>query len=221
MRMVFIGPPGAGKGSLAAVIKEVIGIEHLSSGDMLRDEMKRGSKVGLELKGLIDKGALVPDETITKLVEQKVSVDLKGAKGFALDGFPRTTQQAKDLDIFLDKIGQPLNFVLCMDASLETVLDRLTTRRICRKCGALFNTKYVKPKIENVCDVCNGELYQRSDDNEETIRKRMQVYNTSTKPIIDYYDAQGKLRRIDANKETGDIRKDLTKILDENKFNQN
>jgi len=217
MRMVLLGPPGAGKGSLAAVIKENLGIEHLSSGDMLRDEMKRGSKLGLELKSLIEKGALVPDETITKLVEQKVTGELRKAKGYVLDGFPRTTQQAQDLDIVLESIGEPLNFVLCLEASLTTILDRLTTRRICRQCGALFNTKYKKPLKLDVCDLCGGELYQRSDDIEDTIRKRMQVYETSTKPIIEYYEIQGKLKRINADRDTEHVRNDLIKMLNEDK----
>lgn len=221
MRMVLLGPPGAGKGSLAAVIKETTGIVHISSGDMLREEMKKGSQLGLELKGLIEKGSLVPDQTITKLVELRVTGDLRNSKGYALDGFPRTTHQAQDLDRILEKIGEPLDFVLCMDANLQTVLSRLTGRRVCRKCGALFHVKFIQPKKEGICDECGGELYQRSDDNEETIKKRMQVYELNTKPIIDYYEAQGKLKRIDGNKDTVHVREDLLKMLHEDKSYQN
>ena len=221
MRIVFLGPPGAGKGSLAVVLKEKMGIAHISSGDMLCEEMKKGSKLGLEVKGLVEKGALVSDEIITKIVEQKVTQDLRSAKGYALDGFPRTTQQAQDLDRILAGIGQSVDFALCMEATLETVLVRLSGRRVCRKCGAVYHVKFVPSKKIGVCDVCGGELYQRSDDNEETIRKRMQVYDTSTKPIIDYYAAQGKLKRIDANKDTANVRSDLMKILDEDQSYQN
>jgi adenylate kinase len=218
MRCVLLGPPGAGKGSLAGLIKEMMGIMHISTGDMLREEMKKGSQLGLELKGLIEKGSLVPDEIITKLVEQKISNDPNLSKGYMLDGFPRTTQQAQDLDGILDRIKQPLDFVLCMDAPLDLILTRLTGRRVCRKCGALFHIKNKPSKTANVCDECGGELYQRGDDNEQTIRKRMEVYETSTKPIIDYYAAQGKLIRISGEKETADVRNDLIKMLNEDNY---
>ena len=220
MRCVLLGPPGAGKGSLAGLLKEMMGITHISTGDMLREEMKKGSKFGLEIKGLIANGSLVSDELITKLVEQKVTQDPEVSKGFALDGFPRTTQQAQDLDQILSKLNRPLDFVLCMDAELEMILKRLTGRRVCRQCGALFHLTNKPPRKTSVCDLCEGELYQRSDDNEETIRKRLEIYETSTKPIIDYYAAQGKLRRIDANKETIDAHNDLIKIINENKSYQ-
>lgn len=217
MRCVLLGPPGAGKGSLAGVLKEMKGIVHISTGDMLRDEMKRESPLGLEIKDLIQKGSLVSDEIVTRLVEQKVSTDPDLAKGYMLDGFPRTTQQAQDLDKILDKIKKPLDFVLCMEASTELILSRLTGRRVCRKCGAVFHVKNKPSKKANSCDVCDGELYQRSDDNEATIRKRIDVYEVSTKPIIDYYEQQGKLIRISGEKETEDVRHDLIKMLNEKK----
>src|SRR5882672_4750622 len=131
MRCVLLGPPGAGKGSLAGLLKDMKGIVHISTGDMLREEMKKGSKLGSEIKGLIEKGALVSDDIVTKLVEQKVTSDPDLAKGFMLDGFPRTTQQARDLDQILAKAGKPLDFVLCMEASLEIILSRLTGCRVC------------------------------------------------------------------------------------------
>lgn len=217
MRCVLLGPPGAGKGSLAGVLKEMKGIVHISTGDMLRDEMKKESPLGLEIKDLIQKGSLVSDEIVTRLVEQKVSTDPDLAKGYMLDGFPRTTQQAQDLDKILDKISKPLDFVLCMEANTELILSRLTGRRVCRKCGAVFHIKNKPSKKVNSCDVCDGELYQRSDDNEATIRKRIDVYEVSTKPIIDYYERQGKLIRISGEKETEDVRHDLIKMLNEKK----
>ena len=220
MRIVLLGPPGAGKGSLAGLIKER-GLAHISTGDMLREEIKKGSTLGLKIKGLMEKGALVPDEIVTKIVEQKIISDPQLAKGYMLDGFPRTTQQAQELDRILDKAGNPLDFALYMEASLQMILTRLTGRRVCRQCGALFHLKNKPPQKANVCDICGGELYQRSDDNEETIRKRMQVYETNAKPIIDYYAAQGKLKRLDGDKETTDVRDDLVKMLHEDKSYQN
>ncbi len=221
MRIVLLGPPGAGKGSLASLVKETVAIEHLSSGDMLREEMKKGSGLGLEIKALIEKGVLVPDEMITKLVELKVTGDLKNSNGYFLDGFPRTTQQARDLDKILANIGQPIDFVLCMEASLDIILKRLAGRRLCRKCGAVYHIHNKPSKVSAVCDACGGELYQRADDNEETIKKRMQVYESSTKPIIEYYASQGKLKKIDGNKETADLKDELLKILNEDKSHQN
>ena len=221
MRFVLLGPPGAGKGSLAGLIKDELGVLHISTGDMLREEMKNGTELGLQAKSLIDKGALVPDEMITKLVEKRVTLDSNLANGYMLDGFPRTTQQAQELDKILARIGQPLDFVLCMNASLDLILTRLTGRRVCRKCGALFHMKNKLPRILNVCDSCGGELYQRGDDNEETIRKRMQVYETSTKPIIDYYAEQGKLKVFDGNKETKELQIDLIKMINEDKLDKN
>ena len=221
MRMVLLGPPGAGKGSLAGLIKDGMRVDHVSSGDILREEIKKGSKLGLEIKGLIEKGALVSDEMITKLVEQKVTGELKDSKSYALDGFPRTTQQAQDLDCILAGIDQKVDIVLCMDADLDVILIRLAGRRVCRKCGSLYHIKNKPSKKDGICDSCGGELYQRSDDNEATIRNRMEVYEMSTKPIIDYYAAQGKLRKIDGNKETADLAEDLIKMLNEEKSHQN
>ncbi len=221
MRCVLLGPPGAGKGSLAGVIKEMTGIIHISTGDMLREEIKKGSKLGLEIKNLIEKGSLVSDEIVTKIVEQKVECDPELSNGFMFDGFPRTTHQAQDLDQILAKVGQSLDFVLCMEASLEIILSRLTGRRVCRKCGTIYHIKNKPARKLNVCDICEGELYQRSDDNEETIRKRMDIYETSTKPIIDYYAAQGKLKRVSGDKETAEVRNDLIKMINEDKSHQN
>ncbi len=218
MRIVLLGPPGAGKGSLAAVIKDVLQIAHISTGDMLREEMKKGSPLGLEIKGLIEKGALVSDEIVTRLVEQRVtSNDADMAKGYLLDGFPRTVKQAEDLDKILSRIGKPLDFALNMTASIDIILMRLTGRRVCKKCGAIFHLRNKPPKKEGVCDTCGGVLYQRSDDNEETIRKRMDVYTESTQPIVDFYAQSRRLKQVSGDKETAQVRDDLVRILNENK----
>ncbi len=218
MRIVLLGPPGAGKGSLAGVIKDMLNIAHISTGDMLREEMKKVSPIGLEIKGLIEKGALVSDEIVTRLVEQRVSSNDKDlAKGFMLDGFPRTVKQAEDLDKILVRINKPIDFALNMEASIEIILMRLTGRRVCKKCGALYHLRNKPSKQEGVCDTCGGPLYQRSDDNEVTIRKRMEVYTESTMPIVKFYAQSGRLKVVSGDKETVEVRDDLVRILNEDK----
>jgi len=213
MRVVLLGPPGAGKGSLAGLLKKKYSLAHISTGDMLREEIKKGTALGSEIKSLITKGVLVSDELVTKLVEQRILhvPDLK--KGYMLDGFPRTVKQAHDLDVLLAAAGVPLDFALNMEADLNIILKRLTGRRVCRKCGALFHMTNKPPKKDSVCDVCGGEVYQRTDDNEETIKARMQVYRESTQPIIDYYAKQRKLKKLNGNLETADLAQALAAML--------
>ena len=213
MRIVLLGPPGAGKGSLAGLLKEKFGVAHISTGDMLREEIKKGSPLGLEIKGLIEQGALVSDDLVTKLVEQKVSTDPDLAKGYMLDGFPRTAAQAQALDQILARAGKPLDFTLNMEADLDLILKRLTGRRVCKKCGALYHVANKPSRQPNVCDACGGALYQRSDDNEATIRNRMDVYYASTQPIIEYYAKQNKLKKLDGNLETKDLCQALVHML--------
>ena len=209
MKIVLLGPPGAGKGSLAGLLKDKFQLAHISTGDMLREEIKTGSALGNEIKALIEKGALVPDELVTKLVEQRVS----RVSDYMLDGYPRTVAQAQALDQILTRLGKPLDFALTMDADLNIILKRLTGRRVCRKCGALYHLTNKPSKQAGVCDACGGETYQRGDDNEETIRKRMQIYAESTEPIIDYYAKQDKLKTVDGNKETVDLCNELVQML--------
>ncbi len=213
MRVVLLGPPGAGKGSLAGVLKEKYHLAHISTGDMLREEIKKGTPLGAEIKALITKGALVSDELVTKLVEQRFLHDPDLKKGYMLDGFPRTAKQARDLDAILAKAQMPLDFALNMDADPDLILKRLTGRRVCRKCGALFHMTNKPPLKNGVCDLCGGELYQRTDDNEETIKARMQVYHESTQPIIDHYAKQHKLKKLDGNLETADLAQALAAML--------
>jgi adenylate kinase len=209
MKIVLLGPPGAGKGSLAGLLKEKFSLVHISTGDMLREEIKKGTALGLEIKSLIAQGALVSDELVTKLVEQRFLNDPDLKKGYMLDGFPRTVKQAQDLDVLLAKADAPLDFALNMEADANLLLKRLTGRRVCRKCGALFHMTNKPPVKAGVCDLCGGELYQRTDDNEETIKARMQIYETSTQPIIDYYAKQHKLKKLDGNLETADLAQSL------------
>ena len=213
MKIVLLGPPGAGKGSLAGLLKEKYSLAHISTGDMLREEIKKGTALGLEIKALITSGALVSDELVTKLVEQRLTNDPEIKNGYMLDGFPRTVKQAQDLDLILSKLNTPLNYALNMEADSNLLLKRLTGRRVCRKCGALFHVTNKPPLSPGLCDACGGELYQRTDDNEETIKERMNVYMTSTQPIIEYYASQQKLKKLDGNLDTDELCESLATLL--------
>ena len=217
MKIVLLGPPGAGKGSLAALIKEQFNILHISTGDILREEMRKESALAKEIKSYIEKGALVPDQVITKIVDQKFSNDIKPTQGFMLDGYPRNTAQARDLDKILEKTGMSLDFVLNMEASLPVILKRISGRQICKKCGAVFHVTNKPPKVKDMCDVCNGPLYQRSDDNEETVKKRMKVYSESIAPILDYYGKQKKLWTINGDEGTENLFGQFVQSLNEDK----
>ncbi len=217
MKIVLLGPPGAGKGTLANLLKETFDLWHVSTGDILREEMKNKTKLGKEVNRYVDQGALVPDEVVTEIIKNKFKNNGRLQQGFMLDGFPRTGVQAEELDKILSKEGQPLDFALYMKASLPVILGRLTGRRVCRSCGSLYHIINKPPKKANVCDECGGELYQRPDDNEETIRTRMKVYTKSTKPIIDYYKKQNKLKTVNADLDAQTVLTVLMSILDENK----
>jgi adenylate kinase len=213
MRFVLLGPPGAGKGTLADYLKEKYSIAHISTGDMLRVEVKKDSPLAREIKSVMAKGALVSDELVTKLVEQRFGSDPDLKKGFLLDGFPRTVKQAQDLDAILERQAMPLDFVLDMEADFDVLLARLTGRWVCRKCGALYHVTFKPPARQGICDACGGELYQRSDDNEKTIRARMQVYQEATTPIIEYYAKQQKLKKVDASLEAQEVRRAVDAML--------
>lgn len=216
MRIVLLGPPGAGKGTFAGQIKEKFGFAHISTGDILREEMKSGSPLGQEAKRYVESGGLVPDEVVTRLIENRLSKETTLDKGFMLDGYPRTEQQAKDLDAILARLKMPISHTLFMEAQLPVLIQRLTGRRVCRRCGALYHVTNMPPKKAGVCDACAGELYQRTDDNEETIRHRMDVYLKNTKPIVDYYAQQGKLRKVNAERPTRELIKELESLFSGN-----
>jgi len=216
MRVVLLGPPGAGKGTLASLLKDRLGAVHISTGDLLREEMKRGTDLGREVKKFIENGKLVPDEVVTSMIENKLTHDKDTKRGFMLDGFPRTTAQADDLDKILTKLRRPLNAVLYLECELAFIVRRLTGRRVCRKCGAVFHVINRPPQKANICDDCGGELYQRSDDKEETIKTRIDVYLKSTLPIVEHYETQGKLKRLNGNQESEDLLEILLKEFNEN-----
>ena len=204
MRLVLVGPPGAGKGTQAVHLASHYGIPHISTGDIFRYNIKENTELGQKAKSYMDAGNLVPDSVTNEMVAERLThADAKA--GFLLDGFPRNVVQAEVLRDILKTAGTPL------DAALEFVLDdaeiirRLSGRRVCRGCGATFHVEFEKPKVDGVCDKCQGELYQRTDDSEEVIAHRLSVYAEQTKPIIDFYRAEGLLISILAVGEVSDI----------------
>lgn len=215
MKIVLLGPPGAGKGSIAALLKDKFPLLHISTGDILREEISKESPLSKEIRSYIERGALVPDEVVTKMVDQKLTKDLKPSQGFMLDGYPRNQVQAEELDSILRKTNSSLDLVLNLEATLPLVLQRISGRRICKKCGAVYHLINKPPVSDGVCDVCSGPLYQRSDDNEETIRKRMAVYNSSTAPILDYYRKQNKLVSINADRDTKVLFQEFANLINE------
>ncbi len=196
MNIILLGPPGAGKGTQAKMLIDTYQIPQISTGDILRAAVKEGTPLGKEAKGYMDKGELVPDSVVIGIVEERIQEpDCK--KGYMLDGFPRTVPQAKALDAMLQKLESEIDHVVSIEVANEELIKRLTGRRTCRECGAGFHIMFDPPKQEGVCDKCGGELYQRDDDNEATVRSRLQVYDSQTKPLIDYYQGQEKIRPID------------------------
>ncbi|WP_031477823.1 adenylate kinase [Streptomyces bicolor] len=198
MRIVLVGPPGAGKGTQAAFLAKNLSIPHISTGDLFRANISQQTELGKLAKSYMDAGNLVPDEvTIGMAKDRMEKPDAEG--GFLLDGFPRNVSQAEALDEMLQSESMKLDAVLDLEVPEEEVVKRIAGRRICRKDSShVFHVTYSRPKQEGVCDVCGGELYQRDDDSEETVRKRLEVYHTQTEPIIDYYKAQGLVVTISA-----------------------
>lgn len=212
MRLVLLGPPGAGKGTQAQVLSKDLSIPHVSTGDMLREALRQTSPLGLEAKGYMEKGKLVPDTLVIALVKERLLKE-DAAKGFILDGFPRTPEQAKSLDRTLDELNLPLDLVLYFETSLPVIIRRLSGRRICGKCGKNFHLVNFKPKVDGVCDVCGSALVQRPDDREETIEKRLKVYNEETTPLIDYYGKKGNLVRVSGDLEVRPLNTQLMELF--------
>ncbi|KPI08027.1 Adenylate kinase [Actinobacteria bacterium OK074] len=198
MRIVLVGPPGAGKGTQAAFLAKNLSIPHISTGDLFRANISKQTELGKLAKSYMDAGNLVPDEVTIGMAKDRME-QADAAGGFLLDGFPRNVSQAEALDEMLKTEGMKLDAVLDLEVPEEEVVKRIAGRRICRNDSAhVFHVSYKKPKTEGVCDACGGELYQRDDDSEETVRTRLEVYHTQTEPIIDYYKAQGLVVTISA-----------------------
>ena len=212
MKLVLLGPPGAGKGTQAKVLSEEYNIPHISTGDMLREAVKAKTPVGMRAKGFMDTGGLVPDEVVIEIVAERVArADCK--KGFILDGFPRTGAQAKALDSTLAELKCPIDLVLYFKTSVETIIQRLSGRRVCRNCAATYHITNIPPKVAGKCDLCGGELYQRDDDKEETVRNRIKVYESTVPQIIDHYEAKGILRTVSGDMDVDEANTYLSKLF--------
>jgi adenylate kinase len=212
LRVILLGAPGAGKGTQAVAISRRLGMAHIASGDLFRQEQASGSELGQIAKSYMEKGLLVPDEVTVKMVLGRIAAP-DCAKGFLLDGFPRTLEQAKALDEALAREGKGIDLVLYIKVSNEELLRRLSGRWICRDCQAPFNAVEMPPKVAGKCDHCGGELYQRADDTEETARKRLDVYFAQTMPLIEYYTRSGKLVEADGEKGIDEVTEDLVRVL--------
>ncbi len=209
MNLILLGPPGCGKGTQAKMLTEKHHIPQISTGDILRKAVKQETPMGVEAKNYMNAGKLVPDEVVIGIIQDRLKQS-DCENGFILDGFPRTVVQAEALDSTLTSMQKKIEHALSITVADEELLGRLTGRRTCRSCGAMYHVMFNPPKKEGVCDACSGELYQRDDDTEETIRNRLNVYNQQTAPLIDYYQAKGLLRNIAG---TGKIEEILEKIL--------
>ncbi|MCD6285511.1 MAG: adenylate kinase [Anaerolineae bacterium] len=202
--VILMGPPASGKGTQAERLQDVLGLSHVASGDLFRYNLKNETELGLKAKVYMDKGDLVPDDVTIAMVLDRLSRE-DCAKGALLDGFPRTLAQAEALEVALADSGNSINLVLNIQVPTKELISRVTGRRLCRDCGASYHIKFKRPKEEGVCDKCGGELYQRDDDTEATARRRLEVYNAQTKPLINYYSRKGSLANIDGNRPIDEV----------------
>ncbi len=212
MRLILLGPPGAGKGTQAVNIIKKYNIPHISTGDIFRKNIKEGTDLGLKAKEYIDKGLLVPDELTVAIVKDRLS-EKDCQAGFLLDGFPRTVNQADALDVELKNLNYELDNVININVEKEELIERAVGRRVCKDCGATFHIKFNPPKNENICDVCGGELIQRKDDTVETVTTRIEVYLDQTEPLIDYYGKKGILVNIDGKQDIDKVFEDIVASL--------
>ena len=197
MNILIMGPAGAGKGTMSDLIIREFDIPHISTGDMLRENVRNNTELGQKAKEFMNTGRLVPDELINAMVEQRL-LEPDCQKGYLLDGFPRTLVQAKAFEEMADRIGKPVESVLALEVAFDTLVDRITGRRICPKCGAIYHVRNKPSKTEGICDECGGELQQRKDDTVEQLKVRMDEYEKSTKPVIDFYEARGVVKHVNA-----------------------
>jgi adenylate kinase len=215
-RLILMGAPGAGKGTQGQEIAKHKGVPQIATGDILRAAVKAGSELGSQAKSYMDAGELVPDAIMVDLIRNRLQ-EPDAAQGYILDGFPRTLAQAEALDDMLSEIGQPLDHVLHIHVDNETLVERLTGRLICADCGASYHVKFQPPAREGVCDKCGGQLYQREDDSEATVRSRLQVYEEQTAPLVGYYRDQGIYREIEGERDPGEVLQDILRIIDEDR----
>ncbi len=209
MRLILVGPPGAGKGTQAVALAAHYKIPHISTGDIFRANLKNGTELGKQAQSFMDRGELVPDSVTNEMVKDRLG-NSDVANGFLLDGFPRNTNQAEVLDVILKDKKMPLDAALELSIDNSEIIRRLSGRRTCRNCSATFHKDFEKPKVDGVCDKCNGELYQREDDKEEVITRRLEIYAQQTEPIISYYKKAGILKNMSA---VGDVAEITQKVI--------
>lgn len=212
MRLILLGPPGVGKGTQAKLLSQHYDIPQISTGDLLREAVSEGTELGKQAKKYMDQGELVPDDVILGMVEETLQSD-KCSDGFILDGFPRTVPQAEGLTAIMKKLSIQLDGVVSLEVDDQVVIDRLSARRTCVDCGAIYNVKTNPPEKEGVCDKCGGELILRDDDQPETIKNRLDVYKKQTEPLVDYYDSKGLLVSIDGSKSIDEIQNEIKEKL--------
>lgn len=212
MKLIILGAPGSGKGTTATVLREKYSLAHISTGDIFRANIKNGTPLGVEAKSYIDKGALVPDSVTIRMVEDRLSQD-DTAGGYILDGFPRTLAQAEALDEILAKNGSSIDAVLSIVVDDEIIKDRVSSRRVCEKCGASYNVRFKPTKVEGVCDECGGKVVQRADDTAETVAARLETYYKNTQPLIDFYQGRGLIVEGNNDKSSEDCLKQIEEGL--------
>lgn len=214
LRTILLGPPGAGKGTQAVKIVEKYGIPHISTGDIFRENIKKGTELGKKAQEYMNKGELVPDDLVIAIATARLLED-DCKNGFLLDGFPRTVHQAEKLDEFLEAHNSKIDKVVDISVGKEELMIRLTGRRVCKKCGASYHIVNIPPKKEGVCDICGGPLIQRDDDNAETAANRIEVYEEQTRPLVDYYKKAGNLVLIDGTTGLENVFADIVRALGE------
>ena len=212
MKIIMLGAPGAGKGTQAKQIADKYSIPHISTGDIFRANIKNGTELGKKAKQYMDQGALVPDELTCDLVMDRIQQD-DCKNGFVLDGFPRTIPQAEALDAALGKINEKMDYAIDVDVPDENIVNRMSGRRACLKCGATYHLISIPPKVEGICDRCGSEIVLREDDKPETVQKRLKVYHEQTQPLIDYYKNQGILKSVDGTQPMDEVFKAIVTIL--------
>ena len=212
MKIIMLGAPGAGKGTQAKMIAESYKLPHISTGDIFRANIKEGTDLGKEAKTYMDEGKLVPDELTVRILLDRVAKD-DCKNGYVLDGFPRTIPQAEVLEGELNKLGDKVDFAINVDVPDENIINRMSGRRACLKCGATYHIKHVPPKVEGICDTCGSELVLRDDDKPETVKKRLDVYHEQTQPLIDFYTERGVLKTVDGNADPKDVFAAIKEIL--------
>ena len=214
MKIVMLGAPGAGKGTQAQMMAEKFGLPHISTGDIFRANIKNGTELGKKAKAFMDAGKLVPDELTVEILLDRVKAD-DCAKGYILDGFPRTIPQAEVLTKEQSAMGDAIDFALNIDVPDENIVNRMSGRRSCPSCGATYHIQYVPPKKEGICDECGNALILRDDDKPETVLNRLKVYHEQTQPLIDYYNAAGVLRTIDGTRDVDTVFNEICSILED------